>query len=261
MKAIFITLAAIISTSLQAGEFKEDAHTLFLAHFNKQIGADFTKGNPEPTGGSATITAGGGGKFGEGLWAKTEPFTNKLGKPDTFYPLSYPLDGNLNLGVGTLEFWIKMDFSAAPEKATPLYYLFDIPSMQTDNKDNLIRFTVVVVGQQGKKYLHVFPGMLDGQTNKAIVVAVDWEKGEWHHIAVTWDKQEVALFVDGHPTKSMATQGGLFDGNPAYTQDLKGIFLIGGLWKSDGSQGPDGIIDELRISDVVRYTADFEPNK
>ena len=91
---------------------------------------------------------------------------------------------------------------------------------------------------------------------KEITCVIDWQPGEWHHVAVTWDDKEAALFLDGAKKGSQALGNGLFGADPSV---FKGEFLVGGLSNADNSEGPEGLIDELRISNTVRYLEDFKP--
>ena len=86
-----------------------------------------------------------------------------------------------------------------------------------------------------------------------------WEKDEWHHIAITWGDNGMSLFIDGRKTNSEGYKGGLFLGDKKNEQNLSGIFSIGGF--DAGTCTIEGVIDELRISDIVRYEEDFDPNK
>jgi hypothetical protein len=89
--------------------------------------------------------------------------------------------------------------------------------------------------------------------------AWDWFGGgkptmnEWHHLAVTYDGTTTQGWIDGvaapDPTDRNTT--------PITPQDGDGSpFQIGHRFCCDGVPF-FGIIDEVRISDVVRYTKDF----
>ena len=86
----------------------------------------------------------------------------------------------------------------------------------------------------------------DGRTQDSSAVAIELD-AEWHHVAMTWDGEVVALFVDGAPAGQRTFRGPL----GACPQDL---FLANddNVWWGYG-----GNIRELRISDVARPPGAF----
>jgi hypothetical protein len=73
--------------------------------------------------------------------------------------------------------------------------------------------------------------------------------GQWHHVAATFDGTTVRNFIDGE-----LVFDGVLDGNTA--DDYAGPLTIGRT--SDNTDFPfDGIIEELRLSNVARYAASF----
>ena len=80
------------------------------------------------------------------------------------------------------------------------------------------------------------------------------ETGRWVHTAVTWDGQEITLFYDGVLQAQTAFAGTLFLGPADW------LLTIGnGCVCPDSFEGFHGYIDEVRISSISRYEADFEP--
>jgi hypothetical protein len=88
--------------------------------------------------------------------------------------------------------------------------------------------------------------------------AITW--GEWHHIAATYDPAggEKMLFIDGKLKRACNTE----QKNP----DASGPLTIGGHMYINVHSGEpqfnhalNGVMDEVRVSRSVRYTADFEP--
>jgi hypothetical protein len=72
------------------------------------------------------------------------------------------------------------------------------------------------------------------------------QAGQWYHVAATYENGSVRIFLNGVP--STATNVDTLTQGPALT--------IGGF---DYYPFFDGTIDEVRISNVVRYTSDFVP--
>ncbi len=74
--------------------------------------------------------------------------------------------------------------------------------------------------------------------------------GETHHLAGTWDESgRIELWVDG-------TRIGFAD----LESSGAGETLEIGCWNADEPSSFQGILDEVRISSVVRYTELFEPD-
>lgn len=71
----------------------------------------------------------------------------------------------------------------------------------------------------------------------------------WHHLAGTWDGSNVRLFVDGTLVATTALSGG----NTGNTGTAP---VIGNM---SGVAAWPGIISEVRISNIARYTAAFTP--
>lgn len=73
--------------------------------------------------------------------------------------------------------------------------------------------------------------------------------GVWTHVAATWDAGSglMTLWIDGANVGSATL--------PAPGATVTADLLIG----TEGSLGFDGLIDDLRLSDIVRYSAPFVP--
>ena len=94
--------------------------------------------------------------------------------------------------------------------------------------------------------------------------------GKWTHVAVTWDKNGVALFVDGKKLMSetikIAPVSAILK-NQSRTNNIAEYTAFGADTHRFTSGNPvgqkylEGAVDELRISKKVRYTADFTPAK
>src|SRR5262245_45954480 len=90
------------------------------------------------------------------------------------------------------------------------------------------------------------PGTLQGEIRSGVDVC----DGKWHHLAMSHDGKMVKLFVDGKQVKEQAV---------AYRPEAKpegGPLLIGGAYAGDQHVGCDGLIDDVRISSVVRPIAE-----
>jgi len=85
----------------------------------------------------------------------------------------------------------------------------------------------------------------DGPTGISAAAAID--DGGWHHVALTWDTFDMELFVDG----ALLTSGAVARPGGADSN------LTIGCWPGIGSM--EGLIDEVRLTDGIRYTDSFTP--
>ncbi len=104
-------------------------------------------------------------------------------------------------------------------------------------------------------YTLYFDGSLDGVTTVTAKSARlnGVNSGQFYHVAVTWNKGEIAFFFDGEPVgiKTLGNVGSASlwpSAEPLRfgTSNGAGNFL-------------DGVMDEVCISQVVRYTTGFTP--
>ena len=77
-------------------------------------------------------------------------------------------------------------------------------------------------------------------------------QGEWVHVAGSWDGSWMRLFVNGSLVGSTEFTGPIYHSGPG-DQSLK----IGNGWTL--IDGINAGIDEVRVSDVARYTGSFSP--
>ncbi|MFY9341309.1 MAG: ThuA domain-containing protein [Planctomycetota bacterium] len=86
------------------------------------------------------------------------------------------------------------------------------------------------------------PGTLQGEIRSGVDVC----DGKWHHVAMTHDGNTLTLYVDGKAAREAAVE---------YRPEAKpeaGPLVIGGAYAGDHTVNCDGLIDDVRISNVVR---------
>src|SRR5262249_43137718 len=88
-----------------------------------------------------------------------------------------------------------------------------------------------------------FSAYLPGHTPAEIRSGVDVTDGNWHYLAMTLDAGRVRLYVDARLVKDVAVTRQRDGGAP-------GSLFLGGY--PPQSIGCDGLLDEVRLSDVVR---------
>ena len=107
-------------------------------------------------------------------------------------------------------------------------------------------------------------GVAVGDSGRTLCGGENVADGRWHHVAATRaEAGDLRLFVDGR----LVAEGAGAPGDMSY-RDGRGTdypgsdpYLVLGAEKHDaGSDFPsfNGWLDELRVSNTVRYTADFE---
>ena len=82
---------------------------------------------------------------------------------------------------------------------------------------------------------------------------VSYNMNEWNHIAISYDGSTFRFFVNGQLSYS---ESGSVSGFGPLTEDL---VINRHTWNSGSSSRLAGQLDELRISDIARYTSNFSP--
>lgn len=165
---------------------------------------------------------------------------------------------------GTLEFWLRPHWSSADPGTRSLFYAKAYmhrtqSQMRVLGGENpALEFTI----SDSNRELHTVRGPVDLQAET------------WHHIAATWDlpRAHLQLFVDGRP---IATEGpggtpwpatddpedpAIELGQGSNPNDRRSLPMQAtiGAGRNQGDAA-NAVFDEVRISDVVRYDAAFEP--
>lgn len=223
----YLLSVALLWGSLNAAlaQLRPTALITFDRDFNGVGAAGTVPGTPE---GSAVLAPG---KFGQAL---------KSG-PGTGY-VRYPTASLLRPEGGTVEMWVcPLDWRPA---ANEFHVFFDTRG-------------------QGALYLYKFHDdrrlMMLACDNVAGPYAVsstelDWELGQWHHIAGTWSAQGVMAYVDGKPVAAVPTPCKL-------PQSLGSEVTIGdNPWHLPRTSS--SLIDEVRLYDrplsAAHIAAHFE---
>lgn len=114
----------------------------------------------------------------------------------------YKAKDNFNAEEGTLSFWFKMvNYDLSNDKLQSIFavnepgYYFRI----IKNKNVFKDFIIAQIYYKNNKMSKPFSKQIQVYTRP-----LRWKKGEWHHIAVTWNKKEFRLYLDGvlHPASS-----------------------------------------------------------
>jgi hypothetical protein len=141
--------------------------------------------------------------------------------------LAYSTAGHFEGGAGTIEFWIKPRWNGNDHQPHFFFTIGDAVWVVKDGADNL-RFFL------GPEDSEAFQGYNLG----------GWHANQWHHVAVTWTVPgEMKTYVDG--VQRISHSSAVRD----LVSPVPPAMLIG---SQNGSLQADGVIDELRISDLAR---------
>ena len=175
----------------------------------------------------------------------------------------YPV--NVGAGDFTVEAWLRCAYAdnastATDEDARYSNIVYDRDSwgeqrghvwgVTRDGSGNLI----ACFGQAGS-----------GGTWSTIFSTSDIGDGEWHHVAVTRNQNtgQVRIWVDGASEASGTydTTDWSYPAGHTVGSGQDNEYAVIGTEKHDVGYGYNGQVDELRISDIVRYTATFTPGR
>lgn len=215
-----------------------DENTLLLLHLDgNYTDSSFYARVPSSTGASINY---GTGKFDQGLnlTARTQGI------------ISYSQLSDLVTHDFTIDFWFyPTSFSGTNAAAGR-----PILGNYARNNWNL-PWEVFVSEYQGNVRKWGFRYAQDGNELR-LSSTTELNLQEWQHLAVTYKKstKTLALFYNGFKSNEATLN---FD-MTAPTGEAPSIFSVGN-WFSNFEYQSNGYIDEVRVSDIVRYTQNFTP--
>ena len=210
------TIACLLlcpGTMSAADPFQPDTHTLFLAHFDGTANAVHSRRSGLVQGSGRLVNAG---RFGGGLQLKTGQ------------TITYSAAGNFSPAQGTIEFWIQPQWDGKGSGRRSVFGIALGPSNYLNiNKLADGRFGVGMSGKpKGKPFVY----------RRADSKILSWKAGQWHHVAVTWRTGDLSLWLDGRLASRKT-----------------GALPPRGQPKQFRLYGSDYVLDELCLSDIVRY--------
>ncbi len=238
-KTYFFRVSAVDSTGFEAamsysasasviavlGEYSPDANTVLLLHMDEAFGAAVADGSSFNTSGTAFGTTIVGGRFSNAR---------------SFNGTSDYIEGatsNMNFGINsfTLEAWINTTSSTAQA-------IFTTHSPPTSKYSNA---GLYIAGGVNGGYLNMD---IDNGSGTSNVNGKKVNDGQWHHVAGVLNSSTNSLYVyvDGKLDFSK-----LFSSYP-YGSTL---YRVG---QSNSGSYFNGLIDEVRISNIVRQPAQFD---
>ncbi|HCU36161.1 MAG TPA: hypothetical protein DGT21_12155 [Armatimonadetes bacterium] len=186
--------------------------------------ADFENGYDGRSGaGVCTATVEGAPELADGQFGRA-----LRSGPTTGY-VYYPVAGHLQPVAGTVEMWVCLvDWVPSEDK----FHVF----FEAKNRGCLYLYKYF----QQSNLLMLAAADTRGPYYSA-VMPLQWQPGEWHHIAGTWSTDGVMVYVDGRPMRKLPVQAEL-------PTDLGETFRIGDHpWQFERTTS--SLIDEVRIYD------------
>lgn len=237
-------LAGVLWAAQDVGgalEFALDEHTLLLAHLNDTPrAADYARGWKEFGGSGAGLTEGYYGKAIDlrGLQFNPDFVSTCNNRTPRFVWFGVWPRGNINFRQGTYDFWLKVSRDDVRWNR-PRQSLFFTHYYQPRRMS--IASTVLTPRRMSWKWHGLDGDALTGSVNFDPPLDPD----DWHHYAMCWSPGELVIYIDGRPVGAHDLLG------------KHGLLLTAQTHKDLAMNGI--AMDELRISDVVRYSKAFEP--
>ncbi|MFW6058595.1 MAG: LamG-like jellyroll fold domain-containing protein, partial [Phycisphaeraceae bacterium] len=253
----FTALLATIASApalADAGPFAPDKQTLLLAHFDDNVHhADYAQGMHQFAGNGARLVDG---YFGKAIDLRARGLTEDfMNQSDDYTPRydgwGFHGRGNIEPDQGTFECWFKPADANKPKMLWSTNFLNaelgrSVP--HPDREGMYIGFGLTL-NHYGIRYF--FPtlagNLFQGNVNFANIEGFGryLDPDNWHHFALTWSQGELVMYIDGRVVLAHDMT------------DQKGLVLIDNPVRYLSMS--DCVVDELRISRVVRYTDEFEP--
>lgn len=230
--------------------FRVDPNTIFLCHFNKADGTTDFSGEDVAGGGNAphTIAAAGNAQYdsAQSKWGNSLLLD---GTTDAAYAAD---DTDWSFGTGPLCFEMFMRSPTFASDAEGTYRtLF---WMQKDANN----YTGMYVGKYSGDgtWKFGFYNNVDSSLDTYFynTAGITLSDNTWYHVAVSRDGNTWRLFLDG---TSLALTLGAGAWANAWTANTAAMYFGG---RASGSYSFNGWLDEVRISNVSRYTSNFTPS-
>jgi hypothetical protein len=221
LKKLSVMAVACIPFVMNGAEDKAASGDLFCLDFTKNTAkATLAVGSPDCKEGKAVFIKDG------------DKYCLNAGDKD-FQKLKYSTAGNINSQEGTLQIKYKPSFSKDIQGQLKIYRLFLLAE-----KPDSSHFSIGLnSSEDGKRYLWVF--LKNEQTegkDHGVYQNVNMEKDVWYDISVTWDKDNLKLFLDKKLLGTVPMKGKLPEASS---------FYVGGSFYLDNAEG---LVEYFKIS-------------
>ncbi|MBS1736471.1 MAG: T9SS type A sorting domain-containing protein [Bacteroidetes bacterium] len=152
--------------------------------------------------------------------------------------------------IWTMELWVKTTES----RANATYW--NRPSLMATVSSGNSSGDFGIITNNG--YIGMWSGLNSSGDNDFLSSTVQINNNNWHHIAAVNDGSNIKLYVDGVLAGSISSGLGLFTNGCPLTIGAGSLnFGWGGNGASNTNFWHQGIYDEVRISNNVRYSSNF----
>ena len=215
-------------------EYQIDSNTIALYHFNTGSG---TTAKDETNVYNMSFKASG-----EPVWTVTSRCGNYAlnfdGVNDYIYSPASELFGTTFPTNGSIEFWMR------PSKTydnTYADYVYFIHKKMQQGHQIILSFRGSTDPDKGKICFHK---TTEGDTQKVCTTTDTWTQDKWYHLSIEWGKKGMKIYVNG-------TLEGSNTNTDKPSAGSSENFMVA-IDPSFSVPSFDGIIDELRISDIQR---------
>ncbi len=184
------------------------SETLLLVQFDGVVQADFAVGEPMPDSRLASS------RFVEGRFGAALDFHSGDW-------IAFSADGgNFNPAEGTLEFWVKPHWPGN-DPQSHRFATFHVDAKHYININVLPggRLGIAVAGGEGSQW----------RWRRADADIARWKPDQWHHVAFTWGKGQLRVFVDGRESSPGVDDAAILDRLPERLYFAGADAVIGGL--------------------------------
>ena len=174
----------------------------------------------------------------------------------------------LDVEEGTIEFWIQPSWDVVPHSSGPRgsleHTLLNVGPVRPDHL-YLSNHSSLTISHTASGNLSAVLANPSYESRTVDAGILDWRAGQWHHVALQWKlddggKTTMALYVDGRLASDRCVGSAKSPNDrPLKMKPLPFPVQVGSM--NTGYRPADGLIDELRISSVRRYSDSFVPAK
>jgi len=171
-----------------------------------------------------------------------------------------------SMAIGTVEFWYRAGFSVTDWNMKKSH----LSSISADLlRLSPIHINYAVSPVDGGRTGHYHRGrlharLLVGDSYETYPTSLLMQDGKWYHIAVTWHVDgkdtDLDVFINGRKKMYAFYRGGISrELKPADLAPAEDKLRFGSAIGYGYNEVAGQLFDEVRVSNVVRYTEDFEP--
>ncbi len=150
-------------------------------------------------------------------------------------PFWVPTQDRLEAAQGTVELWARPDFQPGDGRNHPLLSV-----------GFSLHFGVSPEGVLAA-YL---PSENGSDIDRATTSVLSWSPGDWHHLALTWSPENLALFIDGSPVAN-TPRTALW----TWIDPAQGMLVGTSIFQRESGWG--GAVDELRLFNRERTASEI----